>query len=144
MPQLRKPLLCHRRDPRGPPPRRPFQAAPEEGLSQLLPPPGTAEESPFVRSALSEMPLRNSHGGRVSTGIRIAASWALVGLGLECSQRRVLILGVFWEWRRKVERRERTLCVKVPPLPSLGVTRGDWGKRESEAGTCGPLSGSVG
>ena len=49
--------LCHRRDPRGPPPRRPFQAAPEEGLSQLLPPPGTAEESPFVRSALSEMPL---------------------------------------------------------------------------------------
>ena len=59
----------------------------------------------------------------MSTGIRIAASWALGGLGLECSQRRVLILGVFWEWRRKVERRERTLCVKVPPPPSLGVCR---------------------
>ena len=52
--------LCHTTDLRGPPPRRPFQAAPEEGLSQLLPPPGTAEESPSVRSALSEMPLGNS------------------------------------------------------------------------------------
>ena len=62
--------LCHTTDPRDPPPRRPFQAAPEEGLSQLLPPPGTAEESPSVRSALSEMPLRNSCGGRVSPGIR--------------------------------------------------------------------------
>ena len=62
--------LCHTTDLRGPPPRRPFQAAPEEGLSQLLPPPGTAEESPSVRRALSEMPLGNSHGGRASPMIR--------------------------------------------------------------------------
>ena len=62
--------LCHTTDLRGPPPRRPFQAAPEEGLSQLLPPPGTAEESPSVPSALSEMSLRNSRGGKVSPGIR--------------------------------------------------------------------------
>ena len=54
--------LCHTTDPRGPPPcRRSFQ---------LLPPPGTAEESPSVRSALSEMPLGNSHRGRASPGIR--------------------------------------------------------------------------
>lgn len=130
--------------PWGPPPRRAFQAAPEERLCQLLPPPGTAEESPSVRSTLSEMPLGNSHGGSASLGIRIAASWALVGLWLECSQRRVLILGEIWEWRQKVERREQTLCVKVPPPPSLGVTRGDWGKRDPEARVCGPLSGSVG
>ena len=64
------PLSATRQTPRDPPPQRPFQAAPEEGLSQLLPPPGTAEESPSVRSALSEMPLRNSCGGRVSPGIR--------------------------------------------------------------------------
>ena len=62
--------LCHTADPRDPPPRRPFQAAPEEGLSQLLPPPGTAEESPSVRSVLSEMPLVNFRAGRASPGIR--------------------------------------------------------------------------
>ena len=92
--------------------------------------------------------LESPAEGGCLPGSEGAASWALacplVGLWLESSQRRVLILGEFWEWRQKVERREQTLCVKVPPLPSLGVTRGDWGKRDPEAGTSGPLSRSVG
>ena len=71
--------LCHTTDPRGPPPRRPFQAAPEEGLSQLLPPPGTAEKSPSVPSALSEVSLGNSRGGKVSLRIRRSR---IVGPGL--------------------------------------------------------------
>ena len=92
--------------------------------------------------------LESPAEGGCLPGSEGAASWALacplVGLWLESSQRRVLILGEFWEWRQKFERREQTVCVKVTPPPSLEVTRGDWGKRESEAGTCGPLSGSVG
>ena len=92
--------------------------------------------------------LESPAEGGCLPGSEGAASWALacplVGLWLESSQRRVLILGEFWEWRQKFERREQTVCVKVTPPPSLEVTRGDWGKREPEAGVCGPLSRSVG
>ena len=73
------PLSATRQTPRDPPPQRPFQAAPEEGLSQLLPPPGTAEKSPSVPSALSEVSLGNSRGGKVSLGIRMSR---IVGPGL--------------------------------------------------------------
>ena len=90
----------------------------------------------FLR-CLSETPTEEG----CLPGSEGAASWALacplVGLGLESSLRRVLILGEFWEWRQKVERREQTLCVKVPPPLSLGVTRGDWARESRKPGCVG-------
>ena len=89
--------LCHTTDPRDPPPQRPFQAAPEEGLSQLLPPQEQLRSLPLSAVFFLRCLLETSAQGGHLPGSEGAASWALAcplfGLGLESSQRSVLILG---------------------------------------------------